>query len=650
LTSTYEPISKPILTSPWTIEDSEKLYRLHSWGEPYFSINAAGHVTVSPQGDRGGSLDLYELVKSLRQRNLDTPILIRFSDILADRLERLNACFAKAIARYQYPNVYRGVFPIKCNQHRHLVETLVKAGKPHQFGLEVGSKPELIIALATLEPASANSDGKNNPLLICNGYKDAEYFETALLATRLGQQPIIVIEQPEELPLLLQVSQQLQITPTIGVRAKLRTKGIGRWGNSTGDRAKFGLTIPQILEVIQQLQQADRLDCLQLLHFHIGSQISAISVIKDAIREASQIYGELVQLGAKMGYLDVGGGLAVDYDGSKTNLSSSKNYNLQNYANDIVAEVKEACEAKRIPAPILISESGRAIASHQSVLVFDILGTSTPPRDSLPPVKEDEHLIVRNLWETYTTINQDNCQETYHDAIQFKDEAISLFNFGYLSLTERAKVEQLYWACCHKIYQLIQNQEGVSEDLAQLEQSMAALYYGNFSVFQSIPDAWAIDQLFPILPIHRLNTEPTQRGVIVDLTCDSDGRLDQFIAGREPKEFLELHSLEANEEYYLGIFLVGAYQEIMGNLHNLFGDTNVVHISMTPQGYKLDQVVKGDTIEEVLSYAQYDSEDLVETIRQRTEQALQHNQITLAESQRLLQNYENSLTRYTYLL
>jgi arginine decarboxylase len=614
-----------------------------------------GHVTVSPRGDRGGSLDLYELVQALRQRNLDSPILIRFSDILADRLERLQACFTKAIARYQYPNVYRGVFPIKCNQHRHLVETLVNAGKAYQFGLEIGSKPELMIALATLEPDSTLSDNKNHPLVICNGYKDQEYFETALLATRLGQKPIIVIEQPRELPLLLQVSRQLRITPMIGVRAKLQTKGIGRWGNSTGDRAKFGLTILQIIEVVQQLQAADMLECLQLLHFHIGSQISAISAIKDAIREASQIYGELVRLGAKMGYLDVGGGLAVDYDGSKTNLSSSKNYNLQNYANDIVAEVKEACEAKQIPAPILISESGRAIASHQSVLVFDILGMSNPPLADPPSVAADEHLIIRNLGETYASITQDNCQEAYHDAIQFKDEAVSLFNFGYLSMAERAKVEQLYWACCHKIFQLLQQQDEVSEDLAQLERSLTAIYYGNFSVFQSIPDAWAIDQLFPILPIHRLDTEPTQRGVIVDLSCDSDGRLDQFIAGRPPKESLELHSLEADGEnsvypYYLGIFLVGAYQETMGNLHNLFGDPNVVHVSMTPRGYQLEHVVKGDTIEEVLGYAQYNPKDLVETIRQRTEQALQNNQITLAESQRLLQNYENSLTRYTYLI
>lgn len=638
----------------WTIEDSESLYRIKGWGEPYFSINAEGRMTVAPKGDRGGSLDLYELVEGLRKRNLGLPLLIRFSDILADRIERLNACFAKAIARYKYSNSYCGVFPVKCNQHRHLVEALVKYGKPYSYGLEVGSKPELMIALATLEPAFASENAKDATLLICNGYKDSEYIETALLATRLGQKPIIVIEQPEELPLVIAASRQLGIQPTIGVRAKLSTQGTGRWGKSTGDRAKFGLTIPQILAVIEQLQAAQMLDCLQLLHFHIGSQISSISVIKSAIREASQIYGELVKLGANMQYLDVGGGLAVDYDGSKTNFYTSKNYNLQNYANDIVAEVKEACDAKNIPAPILVSESGRAIASHQSVLIFDVLGISEPPFTMPSPAQDSEHLIIRNLWETYTTLNEENYQEIYHDAVQFKEEAISLFNFGYLSLSERARAEKLYWACSKKILEIIRHSDYIPEDLEDLEKSLASIYYANLSIFQSVPDAWAIDQIFPILPIHRLEEEPTERGILADLTCDSDGKIDKFIDLRDVKEVLELHPLQYNSQhqlrpYYLGIFLVGAYQEIMGNLHNLFGDTNVIHISMTPKGYHIDHVVKGDTISEVLGYAQYNSEDLIETIRRRTEQALQDKRITLEESQRLLQNYERSLNSYTYL-
>ncbi len=645
------PSSFPLETNPnkpvWTIEDSEKLYRIPGWGEPYFSINAAGHVTVSPKGDRGGSLDLLELVESLRQRNLGLPLLIRFSDILEDRIERLNACFAKAIARYSYPGKYQGVFPVKCNQQRHLVEDLVRFGQPYQFGLEAGSKPELMIALATLKTPDA--------LLVCNGYKDREYIETALLATRLGQKPLIVLEQLEEVQLVIECSRQLGIEPLLGVRAKLSTKGTGRWGDSAGDRAKFGLTIPEILSVVDQLKAEGMLNSLQLLHFHIGSQISAIGVIKDAIREASQIYVELSALGANMQYLDVGGGLGIDYDGSKTNFHASKNYNMQNYANDIVAEVKEACEGRQLPVPVLISESGRAIASHQSVLIFDVLGTSDVHSQIPAPLQEKEHLIIRNLWETYQTLSLENYQEAYHDAIQFNEEAKSLFSLGYLTLIQRARAEQLYWACCQKILEISRTQDYVPDDLEDLEKSMASVYYINLSVFQSVPDSWAIDQLFPIMPIHRLDEEPTCRGTLADLTCDSDGKINQFIDLRDVKSVLELHPLQekkdnqAKEPYYLGLFLAGAYQEVMGNLHNLFGDTNAVHIQLTPRGYEIEQVVKGDTVKEVLGYVQYDAEDLIESIRRRTEKALQENRITLEEAQRLLQNYERSLGSYTYL-
>jgi arginine decarboxylase len=625
----------------WTIENSEELYRINGWGDPYFSINAAGHVTVSPQGDRGGSLDLYELVNALQQRNLSLPLLIRFSDILEDRIERLNSAFAKAIARYNYDGVYKGVFPVKCNQQRHLVEALVKFGKPHQFGLEAGSKPELMIALATLKTPGA--------LLICNGYKDREYIETAILARRLGQTPIIVLEQIEEVPLVIEASRKLKIAPILGVRAKLSSKGIGRWGTSAGDRAKFGLTIPEILSTVEQLRAADMLDSLQLLHYHVGSQISAIQVVKDAIREASQIYVELARMGAPMQYLDVGGGLGVDYDGSKTNFYASKNYSIQNYANDIVAEVKEACAERNLPVPTLVSESGRAIASHQSVLVFNVLSTSEVPSGTPDPLQEKEHLIIRNLYETWQSISEENYQEAYHDATQFKEEATSLFNFGYLSLPERARAERLYWTCCEKILQIARQQEYVPDDLEDLENIMASIYYINLSVFQSAPDSWAIDQLFPIMPIHRLDEEPSRRATLADLTCDSDGKIDQFIDLRDVKHVLELHPLQPNQPYYLGMFLNGAYQEIMGNLHNLFGDTNAVHITLTPKGYRIDHVVKGDTMTEVLGYVQYDSEDLIESIRQQTEQALQDNRITIAESQLLMQNYENSLRRYTYL-
>jgi arginine decarboxylase len=625
----------------WTIEDSEHLYRIQGWGEPYFSINAAGHVTVAPQGDRGGSLDLYDLVSALQQRNLALPLLIRFSDILEHRIERLNACFAKAIARYNYGGIYKGVFPVKCNQQRHLIEDLVKFGKPYQFGLEAGSKPELMIAIAMLDNPGA--------LLICNGYKDREYIETAILAQKLDQTPIIVLEQIEEVEIAIAAAQALGIKPNLGVRAKLNAKGIGRWGVSSGDRAKFGLTIPEIIMVVDRLKEVDMLDSLQLLHFHIGSQISSISVIKDAIGEASKIYVELAQLGANMKYLDVGGGLGIDYDGSQTNFHASKNYDLQNYANDIVAEVRESCNEKNIPVPTLISESGRAIASHQSVLIFDVLSTCEVRTDLPQSTVNPEHQIIRNMWETYESINPDNYREAFYDANQFKEEALSRFKLGYLSITERSRAEQLYWACCQKILEIAKQEEYMPEDLEELEQIMASIYYINLSVFQSAPDSWAIDQLFPIMPIHRLDEEPTRRGILADLTCDSDGKIDQFIDLKDVKHVLELHPLEPNQPYYLGLFLGGAYQEIMGNLHNLFGDTNAVHIKLTPKGYKIEHVVKGDTMKEVVGYVQYDVEDLIESIRQKAEQALLDKRITIAEAQRLLQNYERSLEQYTYL-
>jgi arginine decarboxylase len=627
--------------APWTIEDSENQYRIQGWGEPYFSINAAGHVTVAPQGDRGGSLDLYELVSSLQQRNLALPLLIRFSDILEHRIERLNGCFAKAIARYNYGGIYKGVFPVKCNQQKHLIEDLVKFGKPYQFGLEAGSKPELMIAIAML----------NNPgaLLICNGYKDREYIETAMLAQKLDQTPIIVLEQIEEVEIAIAAAKALGIKPNLGVRAKLNAKGIGRWGVSSGDRAKFGLTIPEIIMVVDRLKEVDMLDSLKLLHFHIGSQISSISVIKDAIGEASKIYVELVQLGANMQYLDVGGGLGIDYDGSQTNFHASKNYDLQNYANDIVAEVKDTCNEKNIPVPTLISESGRAIASHQSVLIFDVLSTCEVRTDLPQPTTQPEHQIVRNMWETYESISPENYREAFYDANQFKEEALSRFKLGYLSLTERSRAEQLYWACCQKILDIAKREEYLPEDLEELEQIMASIYYINLSVFQSAPDSWAIDQLFPIMPIHRLDEEPVRRGILADLTCDSDGKIDQFIDLKDVKHVLELHPLEPDKPYYLGLFLGGAYQEIMGNLHNLFGDTNAVHIKLTPKGYKIEHVVKGDTMTEVVGYVQYDVEDLIESIRQKAEQALLENRIQISEAQRLLQNYEHSLSQYTYL-
>ncbi len=641
-------VSTTTVHPSWTIEQSEDLYRIFDWGEPYFSINTEGHITVSPQGDRGGSLDLYDLVSALQRRNLQLPLLIRFSDILEDRLDRLQSAFQRAITRYGYNGVYQGVFPVKCNQQRHLVESLVRFGRRHGFGLEAGSKPELMIALALLDTPGA--------LLVCNGYKDREYLETALLSQRLGHRTLIVLEQADELDHVLELAQSLKIKPQLGLRSKLSIRSVGHWSSSVGERAKFGLTVPEMMEAVEKLQSRGELDCLRLLHFHIGSQISSIAVIKDALREAVRLYAELVKLGAPMGFLDVGGGLAVDYDGTKTNFYASKNYSIQNYANDVVAAVKEGCEPHGVPMPTLISESGRALASHQSVLVFDVLGSSDVPNIAVEPPSEEDHLVLKNMHEALENLTEKNFQETYHDAQQFKQEAISHFNFGYLSLNERARAERTYWLLCRKILTHMRGHDPEPDELEALEKTLASIYYVNLSIFQSAPDTWAMDQLFPIMPIHRLNEEPTQRATLVDLTCDSDGKLDRFIDVKDIKPLLEVHELEPSDSsnrrtkpYLLGMFLAGAYQEVLGNLHNLFGDTNAVHISLTPTGYHVEHVVKGDTIREVLGYMQYDVDTLVERIRQRSERALEEGKLTLEESQRLLQGYEKSLGEYTYL-
>ena len=626
----------------WTVADSAKLYNIEGWGEPYFKIARTGKVTVSPQGT-SETIDLVEIIESVKKQGVSLPLLIRFPDIVGDRIARLHDCMKQAIDRYGYSGRYQSVFPIKCNQNHQIIEAVVRHGKPYQFGLEAGSKPELIIAIAMSSPAMGS-------LLLCNGYKDRAYIETALLAAKLKHQPIIIIEQLQELDLVIAIANELKIQPMLGVRAKLDTQGIGRWGDSTGDRAKFGLTVGEILQVVHRLEAIDRLDCLQLLHFHIGSQISAIRTIKDAIREASQIYVQLVKLGARMQYLDVGGGLAVDYDGSKTSFYASKNYNMQNYANDIVAQVKDACDRAEVMVPTIVSESGRAIASHQSVLVFDVLGTSSKPSVEVRLPDSNAPLVLRNFWLTYREIDRTNLQESYHDAIGFKQEALSLFNLGYLSLSDRALAEELYWACCAKISLILERCEEIPEDLSDLAVVMASTYYVNLSIFRSAPDTWAIEQLFPIMPLHHLERKPTARGILADITCDSDGKIDRFISRKDAKNVLELHPVsDTTSPYYLGMFLVGSYQEIMGNLHNLYGKTNVVHIEATSTGYRINSAVEGDTIAEVLSYVEYNSQDLLETMNCCVTKALRDRTITSEEAQKLLQNYTDTLNSYTYL-
>jgi arginine decarboxylase len=626
---------------PWTPARSAALYQIDGWGEPYFFVNAQGHVEVRPDPRLDRRVDLYDLVGDLKARGLSMPLLVRFSDILADRIRRLNEAFSKAISEYNYPGVYRGVYPVKVNQQRHVVEEIVEFGRPWNYGLEAGSKPELLIALA----ASQEPGG----LIICNGYKDEKYIETAVLAKGFDKTVVIVLERIEELDFAFKAADKLGIRPVLGVRAKLTAKGIGRWADSAGDRAKFGLTATEIVEVIDRLQARGMLDCLQLLHFHIGSQISSIRPIKTALREATHIFVELCRMGAPMTYLDVGGGLAVDYDGSKTDFHASRNYDIHEYAADVVGAIQEACKDANLEPPTIVSESGRAVVAHQSVLVFEVVGTSEIPIGDAVAPAPNANKVLRDMYEAWQNATPQNVQEAWHDASQAKEEAFTLFKLGYLSMRERAEAERLFWACCGKFLNLVRGMKQVPEELQDLERIMAAIYYCNFSVFQSAPDSWAIDQLFPIMPIHRLDEEPARRGTIADLTCDSDGAIDKFIDVQDMKHVLELHAFSPDQPYYLGLFLNGAYQEILGDLHNLFGDTNCVHVQLGREGYHVAHVVKGDSITEVLHYVQYNPETMVESVRRQAERALRNGQITLPQVRLLMRHYEDSLDAYTYL-
>ncbi len=626
----------------WTIRDSLELYGVPSWGGGYFSVNPEGHVEVQPRGSSGPSVDMLELVQSLERRGLRTPLLIRFSDILASRVRGLSDAFQAAATEYGYQGRYRGVYPIKVNQQRHVVEEIVEHGRDAGVGLEAGSKPELLVALALLDTPGA--------LIVCNGYKDRAYVETALLAQRLGRRPIIVVDRFREIDLILKTSRELGIKPALGVRARLTTKGAGKWVESTGDRSKFGLTAVEIVEAVDRLRSEDMLDCLELLHFHIGSQITAIRAHKDALREAGRIYAGLHALGARPTLVDVGGGLGVDYDGSQTNFHSSMNYSVQEYANDVVASLQEAADDADIPHPDIVTESGRAMVAHHSVLVFDVLGVNEVlgqrPREE---AGEDENKVIQDLAEVRDSVSRKNVQEAYHDALQLKEEASQLFSLGYLDLPARAKVERLFWACCEKILRIVRELPYIPEDLADLEKGLADTYYGNFSVFQSAPDHWAVKQLFPVMPIHRLDERPTRRGVFADLTCDSDGKIDKFIDQRDVKDVLELHPWN-DSAYYIGVFLVGAYQEILGDLHNLFGDTDAVHVHLDEAGgYTVEDVVEGDQVSDVLRYVQYDERALSEKVRRTVERALRAGQITVEESARLRKRYAEGLREHTYL-
>jgi arginine decarboxylase len=626
----------------WTVADSAEVYGVKYWGNSYFSINDAGNVQSHPAGPEGARIDLKELVDEVARRGIGLPLLIRFSDVLKSRIVELNETFKRAIAEYGYKGAYKGVYPIKVNQHRYVVEEIVQFGRPYHYGLEAGSKPELLAVMAMLDDEEA--------LVVCNGYKDEEYIETALMASKLGRTVLLVVEKFSELPLIAETAKKMGVRPRIGIRVKLAAKGSGRWEASGGDRSKFGLSTREVVEAINFLRANDLLNCFELLHFHLGSQISAIRAVKNALREAGRFYVEVCKMGAPLKYFDAGGGLGVDYDGSQTNFASSMNYSTQEYANDIVFSLQEICDAGGVPHPTIVTESGRAVVAHHSMLVVDILGVGEFDVGKAPDkVGKDASRVVKNLFETYKDVSRKNVLEAYHDALEYKEEALQLFNLGNLSLEERVVAEDIFWAICQKLLKQVRDMREVPEELEGLERALSDTYFCNFSMFQSLPDIWAIDQLFPIMPIHRLGEEPIRRAVLADITCDSDGKIDHFIDRRDVKSVLELHPVNGHD-YYLGIFLIGAYQEILGDLHNLFGNTNTVHVSLAAGGgYQIEHVVTGDTVTDVLKYVSYSREDMVARVRRFAELAVRASRMTLEETRSMLRMYEEGLAGYTYL-
>jgi arginine decarboxylase len=627
----------------WSTRDSAELYNIRGWSNGYFDINDDGNVALSPFGPNGAPIDLKKVVDDLIRRGLSMPLLLRFSDILKRRVEELYGAFNGKIEEYKYQGRYQAVMPIKVNQQRHVVEELIQYGRPHNLGLEAGSKPELLVALALMD----QQDG----IIVCNGYKDAEYIETALLAQRLGRKPLIIVDRFQELEMVIQASHRLGLKPHIGVRAKLSTKGSGRWAESGGDRSKFGLTAAELVQTVEALDQAKMLDRLVCLHFHVGSQITAIRAVKDALREAVRIFVDLYRMGAPLSYIDVGGGLAVDYDGSKTNFHASKNYSMEEYAADIVDGIGSTLNEEKIPHPTIISESGRALVAHHAVLVFNVLGHDevTVGRPTEATKELEEHQVIRDLREVLTTVTRKNYQEAYHDALQLKEDALSLYRHGIINLRGRARVEELFWAISKKIMRLVRELDYIPDDFEALDKQLSDTYFCNFSVFQSVPDSWAVDHLFPVMPIHRLREQPTRHGILADLTCDSDGKMDRFIDLHDVKNTLELHPFVPDQPYFLGVFLVGAYQEILGDLHNLFGDVNAVHIVSGPDGYRVKHVVEGDRVKDVLQYVSYDQRSLMTALRESIEEALSKGTMTFEESAALVRHFEAGLEGYTYL-
>lgn len=630
----------------WTTQDASQLYNVPNWGHDYFSVNDKGHVDVHPTRDPKRSFDLYKLVDELRDRDIAPPMLLRFTDILKDRLKEIHDAFAKAIVDNEFEGDYRCVYPIKVNQQRHVVEEVLEFGSPYGFGLEAGSKPELLAILALV-------DDETTPI-ICNGFKDDEFIEAVILATKIGKNIIPVVEKFSELELIAKYAKLHNVKPSIGVRVKLSARGAGRWESSGGVRSKFGLFINEVVDALNFLRENEMGDCLNLLHFHLGSQINNIRNVKSAIIELVRIYVELQRMGAGLTYIDIGGGLGVDYDGTKTNFDSSINYSLQEYANDVVFHVKQVCDEADVPHPTIVSESGRAMVAYHSVLVFNVIGWSGFERFSLPDKlsdqeREDLPAPIVNLFDAYIGLTSANLTEYYHDAQLARDQMLNLFNLGYCSLEQRSLAERLYFGLCSRILKFVRKLEYIPEEFEHLQSALSDTYFCNYSIFQSMPDSWAIDQLFPIMPIHRLDEPPTCRGILADVTCDSDGKVDRFIDRRDVKHVLELHPYKG-EDYFMAAFLVGAYQEILGDLHNLFGDTNTVHVSIGEDGEAhIDEVVEGDTVREVLAYVQFSADELMRSMRKSIEKALREKKLTLKESRTLLRFYESGLKGYTYL-
>ena len=628
----------------WTIDKSVELYSLSEWGGNIFFAGDTGNVCVRPTPETDGHVDLFDLASSLEQRGVELPILFRFDGVIRSRIERINSAFSAAIKQYNYGNRYRLAYPVKVNQQRHVVEAVRRSGEDFQVALEVGSKPELIAVLAVHDNPGA--------MFLCNGYKDAEYIELALTARKLGRRSIIIVEQFYELETILEVAEKLGVEPEIGFRFKPLTRSAGKWEASSGENAKFGLSSSQMIEAVHKLKKHGKLDWVSLLHFHVGSQISSIVAIKRVLREATRMYAELRRLCPKLSLFDVGGGLGIDYDGSKSNYACSVDYSEDEYARDVVWAIGTMCDEVGIPPPEIISESGRATVAHHSVLVTavtDVASTRVLEEPSEPA--KSSHRILRDLYVVFKEMTSKSFQENFHDALGLREEFLSAFIQGGLTLEERAQAEILFRATVHRAREFSLSARFVSDELKQVDLVLRDQYFCNFSLFQSLPDSWAIDQLFPVMPIHRLHEEPTRHAILADLTCDSDGKIDRFIGKHDIERSLRLHELSADEPYYLGLFLLGAYQEILGDLHNLFGDTNVVHVELDESGRpRISEIVEGDTVKEVLSFVQYEPQNLIDRFRAAIETAVSEGRITNEDSKDLVKRFRQSLDGYTYLV